>query len=122
MLDSQLRGLVDTRVRRPAAVAEAAARRIDQARAEFYPNVNLTSVIGLQSKGLYMLTHSGSSMGTSGPAISLPLHWTPDGLPVGVQFGADFGNEALLFRLGAQLEQARPWGERRPSASGWPGM
>jgi NodT family efflux transporter outer membrane factor (OMF) lipoprotein len=64
--------------RRPDIVAsrmraEAAARRIDQARAEFYPNVNLTSVIGLQSKGLDMLTHNGSSTGSSGPAISLPI-------------------------------------------------
>ena len=64
--------------RRPDVVAarmraEAAARRIDQARAEFYPNVNLTSVIGLQSKGLDMLTHNGSSTGSSGPAITLPI-------------------------------------------------
>jgi NodT family efflux transporter outer membrane factor (OMF) lipoprotein len=64
--------------RRPDVVAarmraEAAARRIDEARAEFYPNVNLTSVIGLQSKGLDMLTHSGSSTGSTGPAISLPI-------------------------------------------------
>jgi NodT family efflux transporter outer membrane factor (OMF) lipoprotein len=64
--------------RRPDIVAarmraEAAARRIDQARAEFYPNVNLTSVIGLQSRGLDMLTRNGSSTGSSGPAISLPI-------------------------------------------------
>jgi NodT family efflux transporter outer membrane factor (OMF) lipoprotein len=64
--------------RRPDIVAarmraEAAARRIDQARAEFYPNVNLTSVIGLQSMGLDMLTHNGSSTGSSGPAITLPI-------------------------------------------------
>ena len=51
---------------------------------------------------------------TGGPAASLPLHWTPDGLPVGIQLGADFGNEALLFRLAAQLEAARPWASRRP--------
>ena len=64
--------------RRPDIVAarmraEAAARRIDQARAEFYPNVNLASVIGLQAKGLDMLTHNGSSTGSSGPAITLPI-------------------------------------------------
>ena len=64
--------------RRPDIVAarmraESAARRIDQARAEFYPNVNLSTVIGLQSMGLDMLTRSGSSMGSSGPAISLPI-------------------------------------------------
>jgi amidase len=45
----------------------------------------------------------------------LPLHWTADGLPVGVQIGADFGNEAVLFRLASQIEAAKPWAGRRPS-------
>jgi amidase len=51
---------------------------------------------------------------SGGPAASLPLHWTADGLPVGVQIGADFGNEAVLFRLASQIETARPWSGRRP--------
>jgi Asp-tRNA(Asn)/Glu-tRNA(Gln) amidotransferase A subunit family amidase len=51
---------------------------------------------------------------SGGPAISLPLHWTSDGLPVGVQFGGDFGNEAVLFRLAAQLEAAKPWRDKLP--------
>ena len=51
---------------------------------------------------------------TGCPAASLPMHITPDGLPVGVQIGAAFGNEALLFRLSAQLEEADPWWDRRP--------
>ncbi len=48
------------------------------------------------------------------PAISLPLHWTPDGLPIGVQFVAAYGREDLLFQLSGQLERAWPWSGRRP--------
>lgn len=49
---------------------------------------------------------------TGRPAISLPLHWTSDGLPLGVQFVAPLAGEALLLRLAAQLEQAVPWADR----------
>ena len=51
---------------------------------------------------------------TGQPGISLPMHWTPDGLPVGIQLVADFGREDLLLRIAAQLETAQPWIDRVP--------
>jgi NodT family efflux transporter outer membrane factor (OMF) lipoprotein len=64
--------------RRPDIVAarlraESAARRVDEASAAFYPNVNLAAMVGLQSLGLDKLTRSGADVGSAGPAISLPI-------------------------------------------------
>lgn len=50
--------------------------------------------------------------GTGQPAITLPLHWSETGLPIGVQFGGRFGEEALLLQLATQLEAAAPWEPR----------
>jgi amidase/6-aminohexanoate-cyclic-dimer hydrolase len=51
---------------------------------------------------------------TGQPSMSAPLHWTSDGLPVGVMFSARFGDEATLFRLASQLEKAKPWAGMTP--------
>jgi len=51
---------------------------------------------------------------TGQPAISLPMHWTPDGLPVGAHLVAPYGREDLLLQVSAQLEEARPWRDRGP--------
>ena len=64
--------------RRPDVVAarlrsEAQLKRIDQKKAEFYPNINLTAFLGVQSLNLNMLTKEGSTIGSVGPAISLPI-------------------------------------------------
>lgn len=54
---------------------------------------------------------------TGQPAISLPLHWNDEGLPIGVHLVATCGREDVLIRVASQLEQAAPWAERSPSVS-----
>jgi amidase len=49
--------------------------------------------------------------------MSVPLYWSDEGLPIGTHFMGRFGAEATLFRLAAQLEEARPWKHRRPPVS-----
>lgn len=53
------------------------------------------------------------------PAMSVPLHWTPENVPVGVHFVARFGDEALLFRLASAFEEARPWRNCHPPLGAW---
>ena len=51
---------------------------------------------------------------TGQPAISLPLCWNDDGMPIGIQCMGRFGDEATLLRIAAQLESAQPWADRWP--------
>ena len=51
---------------------------------------------------------------TGTPAMSVPLHWTAEGLPMGVQFIAKFGGEPQLLQLASQLERSTPWIHRQP--------
>jgi amidase len=75
-----------------------------------------TSAPGLEA--FHQCTRSGVFAAlfniTGQPAISLPLHWTDDGLPVGAQIVAPFGREDLLLRIAAQIERAQPWADRTP--------
>jgi amidase len=49
------------------------------------------------------------------PAMSVPLYWDKNGLPVGIQFAGGFGEEAILLQLAHQLEQASPWISKKPA-------
>jgi amidase len=61
------------------------------------------------------------SNATGQPAASVPLHWSDDGLPIGVHFVGRYGDEATIFRIAAQLEEARPWAPRLSALrASWP--
>jgi amidase len=55
---------------------------------------------------------------TGQPAMSVPLYWNDDGLPIGMHFVGRYGDEATLFRLASQLEKAKPWVDRVPPVNG----
>lgn len=63
----------------------------------------------LAERSLGYISYTVITNMTGQPAMSVPLHWSADGLPIGVMFAAKLGNEATLFRLAGQLEQVQPW-------------
>lgn len=69
-------------------------------------------------EGLGWVPYTQLANVTGRPAINVPLHWTDDGLPLGVQFVGAPGSEALLLRVAAQLEEAQPWIHRFPAPHG----
>jgi amidase len=69
------------------------------------------------NRNLEVIPFTPAFNATGQPAISLPLHWSADGLPVGVHFVAPYAREDMLIRVAAQLEAAQPWANRRPPVS-----
>ncbi|MFN4146351.1 MAG: amidase [Runella sp.] len=69
----------------------------------------------LAEKTFGYIPHTPVANVTGQPSLSLPMHWTPQNLPVGVMFTAALGDEALLLQLAAQIEQAKPWFHRLPT-------
>ena len=79
------------------------------------PLADTLDVIGRQAaKGFEWVSATPVFNITGNPSISLPLHWSADGLPVGIMFTARYADDETLFRLAGQLEREQPWFDRRP--------
>ena len=77
--------------------------------------VRMDGTLAQYQQGLApMIPFTAVCNATGVPAMSVPLAWTDDGLPIGLHFVGRFGAEEMLFSLAAQLESAAPWRDRRP--------
>lgn len=111
--------LMPTLAAPPVRIGELAVKRSEVAQIEILARLRSARLIRKAAQqiaeGLFDWLPSTPIFNLTGqPAMSVPLFWTQDDLPIGVQFAARLGNERVLYSLAAQLEAAQPWFRRRP--------
>ncbi len=111
--------VTSTLARPPARVGELTLSAAEELQVQVLRHVAIKPVLDFaieqMGKGKLAATPNTQLFNQTGqPGLSLPLFWNDQGLPIGTQFVSRFGDEATLFRLAAQLEDARPWADRVP--------
>ena len=111
--------LTPTLARPPARVGEVLPTKAEEAQMALLRRLPFKALldVALAKMGEGKLAYTPNTQlfnQTGQPGVSLPLHWNAAGLPIGMQFVGRFGDEATLFRLAAQIEEARPWADRKP--------
>lgn len=111
--------LTATVARAPAKIGEIYPGKVEQLLSRLVATVPLKvlldRVVDLADKPLAATPNTQLYNLTGQPGMSVPMYWTPGGLPLGCQFGAAYGGEGKLFALAGQLERARPWADQRPA-------
>jgi amidase len=99
---------------KPTPVEQAILNVVGPLKAGWFMKVSGLAKL-LATKSLEFIPYTPLFNVTGQPAMSVPLHWSAAGLPIGMQVAARMGEEATLFRLAAQLEQAKPWFDKVPA-------
>ena len=111
--------VTSTMARPPARIGELALSAAEELQVQALRHVPFKPILdfAMDQMGSGKLKYTPNTQlfnQTGQPGMSLPLWWSNDGLPIGTQFVGRFGDEATLFRLASQLEEARPWANRLP--------